>query len=112
MPRNISFFMTQAQIKAREKTVTRRFAWYKLKPGDVLNGVKKSQGLKKGEKIERLCQIEIISARVEPLDAITQADVIAEGFPDWTPAQFVDLIVGHYKCERDAPINRIEFKYI
>lgn len=112
MPRNISFAMTTAQVNAKTKDVTRRFGWWFLKRGDKLCGVKKAMGLKKGEQIERLCSIEVISVRGEPLDAITQDDVIREGFPDWTPEQFVDFIVEHYKCPRDKIINRIEFRYV
>ncbi len=85
MPRNISFAMTTQQIKARSKDVTRRFGWWFLKPGEQLHGVEKAMGLQKGEKIFRLCKIQVVSTRAEPLNAITQDDVIREGFPDWTP---------------------------
>ena len=112
MPRNISFAMTTAQVIAKQKTVTRRFGWDFIKPGDKLSGVKKAMGLKKGEKIERLCSIEVVSTGWEPLNAITQDDVIREGSPDWTPQDFVDFIVKHYKCAPDKPVNRIEFKYV
>jgi len=112
MPRNMSFAMTTTQIQNRSKDVTRRFGWWFLKEGDRLNGVKKAMGLKKGEKIEQLCQIEVLSVRQEPLNSITQEDVIREGFPDWTPQDFIDFLVTHYKCEPDKLINRIEFKYI
>ena len=112
MPRNISFAMTTDQVIARKKDITRRFGWHFLKAGDRLNGVKKAMGLKKGEKIERLCQIEVVSVRLEPLNAITQDDVIREGFPDWTPQDFIDFLVKHYKCDPAKPVNRIEFKYI
>lgn len=112
MPRNISFAMTTDQVLDQSKTVTRRFGWWLLKPGDKLNGVKKAMGLKKGEKIEHLCQIEVVSVRTEPLSAITQADVIAEGFPDWTPQDFIDFLFKHYRCDPDQPVNRIEFKYL
>lgn len=112
MPRNISFAMTTPQIEARSKDITRRFGWWFLKEGDRLCGVKKGMGLKKGEKIERLCLIEVVSVRKEPLSAITQDDVIREGFPDWSPQDFIDFLVKHYKCDPDADINRIEFKYI
>ena len=112
MPRNISFAMTTPQIMARSKTVTRRFGWWFLKPGDQLCGVKKAMGLKRGEKIERLCLIEVVSVRKEPLCAITQEDVIAEGFPDWTPQDFIDFLVKHYKCDPSKAVNRIEFKYL
>ncbi|MEQ3630721.1 MAG: ASCH domain-containing protein [Sulfitobacter sp.] len=112
MARNMSFFMTQPQIKARTKTVTRRFGWSALKPGDVINAVEKGQGLKAGEKINRLCQIRILSVRAEPLNAITQADCILEGFPDFAPDDFVAMLVRHYRCDPAQRCNRIEFEYI
>ena len=112
MPRNISFALTTEQFKKQSKDITRRFGWKFLKEGDVLNGVEKSMGLKKGEKIKRLGQIRIVSTRMEPLSAITKEDVIREGFPDWTPEQFIDLILKHHKVTTETPINRIEFEYI
>lgn len=112
MPRNISFAMTTQQIKDRTKTVTRRYGWLFLKGGEILNGVEKAMGLKKGEKINRLCQIRVISVREEPLQAITQEDVIKEGFPHWTPAEFIQMIVDHYDKDPSELINRIEFEYV
>ena len=112
MPRNMSFAMTTSQIKNRSKTVTRRFGWYFLKAGDIVNAVEKSMGLKKGEKIKRIAQIRIINVRKEPLNSITQEDVVKEGFPDWTPQQFVDMLVNHYKVNPKSLVNRIEFEYI
>lgn len=110
--RNMSFAMTRSQIINQTKTVTRRFGWWSLKPGDLIQAVEKSMGLKKGEKIKKLKIIEIVSTRLEPLNSITQDDVIAEGFPEWTPDQFVDMLVKHYKIRPDAVCNRIEFKYV
>lgn len=112
MPRNMSFAMTTDQVKARTKDVTRRFGWWFLKPGDVLNGVEKSMGLKPGEKIKRLCQIRVVSVTKEPLNAITQDDVRREGFPDWTPKQFIQMLVDHYKIDPAKRCNRIEFEYV
>lgn len=112
MPRNMSFAMTTEQFRRRTKTVTRRFGWWDLKPGDVVCGVEKAMGLKKGEKVRRLGLIRILSVRTEPLDAITQEDVALEGFPDWRPADFIAMICAHYRCEPDALINRIEFEYM
>lgn len=113
MPRNMSFALTTPQFLDRSKTVTRRFGWRFLKPGDIVCGVRKAMGLKPGEKIQRLGLIEIVSVRVEPLDAITGADCVREGFPQWAdaPERFVDMLVEHYGCARNAPINRIEFAY-
>lgn len=112
MPRNMSFAMTTEQYSNRTKTQTRRFGWWFLKPGEVLNGVEKAMGLKKGEKIVRLGQHRVVRTRSEPLNAISQADVIAEGFPNWTPEEFVDFLVSKSGKPRDEPVNVIEFEYL
>ena len=112
MPRNMSFAITTDQIRAKTKTVTRRFGWWFLKPGDVVRGVEKSMGLKKGEKIKPLAMVRIVSTRAEPLNEITQDDVIREGFPDWTPSQFIKMLVDHYKVDPSTTVNRIEFEYL
>ncbi len=113
-PRNMSFSMTTKQYIAHTKTVTRRLGWWGLQPGDVLNGVKKAMGLKKGEKIEVLGRHRIINADPEPLNAITREDVIREGFPKMTPEEFIAFFLKGHKCP-DGPstiVNRIEFKYL
>jgi len=113
MARNMSFFYTQEQIRNKTKTVTRRLGWNFLKPGDILNACVKCQGLKKGEKIEKICQIRVRQIYRQWLWQITNDDVIKEGFPDMTTYQFVKmyrermgLSCGH------ATVNRIEFDYI
>jgi hypothetical protein len=110
--RNISFSATKAQFRARTKTVTRRMRWERVRAGDRLMGVEKAQGLKRGEKIVKLGVIEAVDVRREPLDAITQADVILEGFPDLTPAQFVAFFCDFNHCAPDATVTRIAFKYV
>lgn len=112
MPRNMSFAMTTEQFRARTKTVTRRFGWWFLRPGDVVCGVEKAMGLKKGERINRLGDIRIVFTRPEPLRAITRDDCVKEGFPELAPAEFVDMLQSKYGCEPDATINRIEFEYV
>ena len=104
--------MTTDPVRHRIKDLTRRFGWWFLKPGDIVNLVEKSMGLKRGEKIKRLATVRVVSTRPEPLNAITQADVIREGFPDSTPAQFVQMLVDHYKVNPAEIVNRIEFEYI
>jgi hypothetical protein len=52
LPRYISFMLTQPQIRARTKTVTRRMGWKDLKPGTLLMAAEKCQGLGKGGKIK------------------------------------------------------------
>lgn len=108
----MSFAMTTEQAKEKTKDVTRRFAWWDLKEGDLVQQVVKAMGLKKGEKIENIHLIRIVSVEPEPLNSITQEDVVREGFPDWTPQQFVSFIMRAYSCPADKMINRIEFKYV
>lgn len=104
--------MTTEQFKARTKTVTRRFGWWFLNPGDVVCGVEKAMGLKKVEKIVKLGLIEIVTTRMEQLDTITRGDVIREDFPGCSPERFVNMLVAHYGCNPEATVNRIEFKYL
>jgi hypothetical protein len=113
MPRNMSFSLTIEQMRNRTKTVTRRNGWEFLKPGDIVNAVEKAMGLKKGEKIKRIGQIRIISTRFELLDKITQEDVVKEGFPDWTPREFITMYADHYGFIASSMIlvNRIEFEH-
>lgn len=110
--RNISFSATKAQFRARTKTVTRRMRWERLSAGDHLMAVEQAQGLKRGEKIVKLGAIVVVDVRRERLNAITQEDVIAEGFPDLTPAQFVRFFCDFNKCAPDATVTRIAFDYI
>lgn len=114
--RNMSFAMTIDQVIAEEKTVTRRFGWWFLEPGDRIRPVRKTMGLKKGEKIKPLLPpgrcIEIVSTRSEPLNHITRADCVREGFPEMSPESFLAMIVRKYNCWAGEKINRIEFKYI
>lgn len=110
--RNMSFDLTTPQFVAKTKTVTRRIGWKFLKPGDLVCGVKKAMGLKKGEQLERLGIIHILSVTAEPLCDITQEDVVKEGFPNWTPEQFIKMLVDHYGISSTQVFNRIEYKYV
>lgn len=117
MPRSMSFIMTTPQFRARTKTVTRRFGWCFLKPGDVVMGVERSRGLKKGETVQRLGLIRIVSVRAEPAAAITdyarpQEELGKEGFPNMAAADFVAMLIkANRKSGADA-VNRIEFEYL
>lgn len=117
--RNISFQLTTEQIKARTKDVTRRLGWLNLKKGDRLQGCKKCMGRKHGEPLERLAVVEVVAVRREPLGAISKPDVIREGFPDLTPAEFVEFFCRTHKdpltkkqATSETIVTRIEFKYV
>lgn len=118
MPRNMSVTLTMQQVLDRLKDVTRRLGWEFLEEGDVINLVEKCMGLKKGEKLNRICQVRIKSVRRERLDRmITEPgygkdECRREGFPDMNPQQFVDMFCRHMKCTPDTEVTRIEFEYI
>jgi hypothetical protein len=108
----MSFMLTTEQVRNRTKTVTRRLGWWFLKPGDILNAVEKCQGLKKGEKIHRICRIQVVQTRIEPLRFINDMECIREGFPEWRWMDFVEMFCAANKCNPDTMVNRIEFEYL
>lgn len=110
MPRNMSFTLTTEQVKTHTKTVTRRAGWTFLKPGDLLWACKQCQGLKKGEKVERLALIRVVSVRRESLWNISVEDVFREGFT-MGPLQFAEFYVKHNGGLLNQPVTRIEFEY-
>ena len=111
MPRYISFMLTQAQVKAGTKTVTRRLGWKNLKPGTVLIGAEKCQGLGKGGKIKPLRKIKVVDVRRETLSAITKEDCAAEGFPEMSPSDFILFFCRTHKgCAPSSQITRIQFE--
>jgi hypothetical protein len=118
MPRNISFFYTTDQIRDRSKTVTRRRGWKFLQRGDILNACVKCQGLKRGEKIERICQIRVTGVRREMLAFMAsnprygKAESVKEGFPDLSGWQFVKMFCRHMNCDPYQKVTRIEFEYV
>ena len=113
MPRNMSFMLTTEQVRKRSKTVTRRLGWNFLNPGDIVNAVEQCRGLKKGEKVKRICRIRIKSIRWgEPLYQITKDECSKEGFPEMSPDEFIDMFIHYNKVWAMCPVNRIEFEYV
>jgi len=113
MPRNMSFYKTQDQVRNMEKYVTRRMGWRFLKPGDIIQPIVKGQGLKKGEHVEYINgPIKIISTRSERIDLITKKECILEGFPGMTPDEFIEMFCKMNHCKPGKIINRIEFEYL
>jgi hypothetical protein len=113
----MSFALTTDQILNHTKTVTRRVGWQFLKPGEEINAVNKVMGFKKGERPVLLAKLRVISIRRERIDAITDADVIAEGFGlhpaiKGFPSCFVDFFCRTHRCLPHTEITRIEFEYL
>ncbi len=127
MPRNMSFAITTEQMRNRTKTVTRRNGWWNLKPGDIVNACVKCMGLKPGEKIERICQIRIVSCAKskdegEPLRRLVAdldygfAETTKEGYPEGTdkhwPSCFTEMFIANMGGDLDTPRNRIAFEFL
>lgn len=116
MPRNMSFSMTTEAVRNRTKTVTRRLGWEDLQPGTVLWAVEKGMGLKKGEKVKRICLILVVGVNREPLhwvlDYYGPEETQREGFPELTTREFQQMFMKANHCWEYTPVNRIEFEYV
>lgn len=117
--RNMSFMLTVASMRAREKDVTRRLGWWFLEPGTVVCAIEKGQGLKAGEQVVRLGTIRITGVRSERLDkmienaAYGQIEVRREGFPQMSPMEFITMFcASHAKCLPSSVVNRIQFEHL
>ena len=112
MPRLMSVSLTEQAVVERRKTVTRRLGWKFLKPGDRLTLCRKVMGRKKGEPLVRLAEVEVVDVRRERLDAITDDDVVREGFPGWVAADFILFFLAHMAAGHDTEVTRIEWRYL
>ncbi len=113
----MSFSLTTDQVRNKTKTVTRRLGWLFLKPGDILNVCVKCQGLKKGAKIEKICQIRVVDVRRERLSdihssAFSRTELAKEGFPGMTVIEFIRMFRAANKGSLHQWITRIEFEYV
>jgi hypothetical protein len=113
VPRLMAVSLTEAQVRARTKTVTRRTGWLMVKPGDRLTLCRKVMGRRPGEPLDRIATVQVVSVRREPLNAVTAADVAAEGFPAMTPAEFVTFFLRtHPGTVPGTEVTRIEWRYL
>jgi hypothetical protein len=113
--RHISFSLTTQQVRDKTKDVTRRIGWTFLKPGARLMAIEKGQGLKKGEKVKRICEIEVVTIKREPLRAILDypiTEIDREGFGYTTRYEFVELFLRANGGTETQIVTRIEFKYV
>lgn len=110
--RRMSFRLTWPQMKARTKTVTRRLGWRFAEVADLVLPAWKTMGIRPGELVELLDPIQFTAVRRERLDLITIEDVIAEGFPDLTPAEFVAMFCDAAKCNGATVVTRIAFDHL
>lgn len=68
---------------------------------------------KRGEPLDSIADVEAVSMRREPLNAITTDDVTAEGFPQMTSAEFIAYFCAtHRDCSPATVIARIAWRYL
>lgn len=123
----MSVAFTEQQVRDRTKTVTRRKGWWRdkngrqiLNPGDRLTLCRKVMGRKKGEPLERICDVEVVSVRREPLrDVIHAGELTKEGFPElddetdaWGAFEFVDRYFTPQGIDPLDDVTRIEWRYL
>lgn len=109
--RNMSFKLTERQMRERRKTVTRRLGWRFAVPGMCVQAVRQCQGLKRGQKVEPICVIEFTHVCSQPLNWMDQDDCMREGFPEMTPAEFVQMFCRATGCEPETEVTRIAFVF-
>ena len=117
--RRMAFSHTSPQILDRSKTVTRRTGWRYLNPGDLIEAVEKSRGLKKGEHVRALGVLRVVSVRFEPLSKLVtdgryaEDELPREGFPCWSRDDFIAMFLRVNALKSTAvTVTRIEFEYV
>lgn len=112
----MSFMHTKAQVLDGSKTVTRRLGWWFLRGGEELRAVEKARGLR-AQEIRALRVIRVLEVRRERLDRMLReprygrAECRLEGYPELTPAQFVQMFCDTHKgCTPATEVNRIHFR--
>jgi len=108
----IAFTMTVEQMRAGTQDVTRRKRWLGLQPGTRLMAVDRTTGMAPGERPTELGELEVVSVRREPLNAITPEDVAREGYPGKDPDWFVTHFVQHQGGSLRQEVTRIEFRRV
>ena len=64
-------------------------------------------GRRAGEPLVRIVDVEVVEVGRERLDTITADEVVAEGFPEMTPVQFVAFFCdSHTGCTPESEVTR------
>lgn len=129
MSRLMSVAFTEQAVRDRTKTVTRRKGWWTdkrgnhlVKPGDRITLCRKVMGRKKGEPLERICDVEIVSVRREPLNAmLTDLDygfdeIEREGMKS-LDVHYPSVFIERYFTDAQGmsvtdDVTRIEWRYL
>ena len=113
MPRLMSVAFTEAAVRERRKTVTRRKGWAFLKPGDRLTLCRKVMGRKKGEPLVRIVDVEVVSVRREPLRTANDPSELAlEGCGHLSYREFWERYFHPQGLTSADDVTRIEWRYL
>jgi hypothetical protein len=112
MSRLMSVAFTEQAVRDRRKTVTRRKGWTFLKPGDRLTLVRKAMGRKPGEPLVRICDVEVVSVRREPLYMIGGDELEREGCAHLGPVEFWQRYFSPQGIDWRDDVTRIEWRYL
>lgn len=125
MPRLMSVAFTEHAVRERTKTVTRRKGWWEdnngrriIRPGDRLTLCRKVMGRKKGEPLERICDVEVVAVSRHRLHHLithpsAALEMEREGFPELDPAQFIQrYFLDAQGMSADDFVTRIEWRYL
>ncbi len=127
MSRLMSVAFTEQAVRDRTKTVTRRAGWWEdkngrrlIKPGDRLTLCRKVMGRKKGEPLVRICDVEVVDLRREPLVELIytntdygEREMEREGFPGMDPFDFVrEYFTRAQGIHLMDDVTRIEWRYL
>lgn len=119
----MSVAFTEQAVRDRTKTVTRRKGWWEdkngrrlVKPGDRITLCRKVMGRKKGEPLVRICDVEVVSIRREPLSRVMSygyPEMAREGFPGLSPARFIKTyFIDAQRIAVTDLVTRIEWRYL
>lgn len=128
----MSVAFTEQAVRERRKTVTRRKGWWTDKRGqrivhrgDRLTLCRKVMGRKPGEPPVRICDVEIVSVRREPLRFVSiPGELAREGFLEWEqpapgePREFDGAVLFMETYFRpqgigyEDDVTRIEWRYL
>lgn len=121
MSRLMSVAFTEAAVRNRTKTVTRRKGWLFAKPGDRVTLCRKVMGRRKGEPLERIVDVEIVSVTRQQLGLVrAPGELTKEGFPEleqWPgPFQGAQRFIERYFEPQGLgwgdEVTRIEWRYL
>ena len=109
----ISFGMTLDRFLALKKTVTRRY-WssrYATRLRLCKTPIYATSNWRNGDIVGT---VQIISIKNDNLEEITQEEVILEGYPEYTPEEFLDAFFSDRKAKNKPGYSyyRIEFEPI